>query len=366
MKNKYIIGYERDTYAEVRLFLNKCSNAEYLKVESSFDTDEYPLFGKVAVKNSSTIDKSDTIDFVHYFNQVNFGNMPFITTFETIFPRSFNNNDYKILAYEACKNKCKKIIAFSQATYDIQAEHLKRVLPEEFETLMNKTVILHPPQELISNKIDRFSHIKTLKFIFVGGDFFRKGGVPMLRALKVIRNNHDINLTIISDLKIKHNVTQSSEKDLEEVIKFIHDNSDWINWHKRLPNDEVLKIISEHHIGFLATLAETYGYSVLEMQAAGVPVITTNIRALPETNSLDEGWVINIPFRNGLQSSSTRKDIDNLYDHMTHQIIAIVENIIQDKNQLLTKSINSIQKINKYHNHKRYSDSLSSIYESCL
>lgn len=48
----------------------------------------------------------------------------------------------------------------------------------------------------------------------------------------------------------------------------------------------------ECDVGMLPSYAETYGYSVLEFQAAGRPVITTNIRAFPEINNNECGWVI--------------------------------------------------------------------------
>ena len=50
--------------------------------------------------------------------------------------------------------------------------------------------------------------------------------------------------------------------------------------------------MSSCDVGLLPTWAESYGYSVLEMQACGLPVVTTNIRALPETNVC--GWKVKL------------------------------------------------------------------------
>jgi glycosyltransferase involved in cell wall biosynthesis len=64
-----------------------------------------------------------------------------------------------------------------------------------------------------------------------------------------------------------------------------------------------LELLQESHIALLPTYADTYGYFVLEAQATGCPVISTNIRALPEINPPHCGWNIEIPLdkRNNAQ-----------------------------------------------------------------
>ena len=57
----------------------------------------------------------------------------------------------------------------------------------------------------------------------------------------------------------------------------------------------MLELLSGSHIGLLPSFAETYGYVVLEMQAAGVPVVTTDIRAFSEVNPDECGWRIRTP-----------------------------------------------------------------------
>ncbi|WP_125140102.1 glycosyltransferase family 4 protein [Clostridium transplantifaecale] len=45
----------------------------------------------------------------------------------------------------------------------------------------------------------------------------------------------------------------------------------------------------------LPTFADTYGYSLLEMQACGLPVVSTNVRAMPEINDNECGWIAKLP-----------------------------------------------------------------------
>lgn len=49
------------------------------------------------------------------------------------------------------------------------------------------------------------------------------------------------------------------------------------------------------HVGLLQTWSDTYGYSVLEFQACACSVITTDLRALPEINNNEVGWLIELP-----------------------------------------------------------------------
>lgn len=69
----------------------------------------------------------------------------------------------------------------------------------------------------------------------------------------------------------------------------------WINYYESLPNKVVLEKCKEATVGLLPSVADTYGYTVLEMQAAGCPVVTTNVRAFPETNNEDCGWICRLP-----------------------------------------------------------------------
>jgi glycosyltransferase involved in cell wall biosynthesis len=62
-----------------------------------------------------------------------------------------------------------------------------------------------------------------------------------------------------------------------------------------MPNEEVIKLLIYSHIGLFSTYDDPYGYSILEAQVAGCPVITTNIKAIPEINNNEIGWLIDLP-----------------------------------------------------------------------
>ena len=83
----------------------------------------------------------------------------------------------------------------------------------------------------------------------------------------------------------------------EDMLRYkqILTSADRITYYESLPNSEVLELCKKAHIGLLPTMADTYGYSVLEMQSCGCAVISTDIRALPEMNNEECGYIVSVP-----------------------------------------------------------------------
>jgi len=181
------------------------------------------------------------------------------------------------------------------------------------------------------------------------------------------KNNYDIELIIISSLAINNYVTKEFANDIQHVRLLIHENKDWIKYFSRLENYEVLEWMKKSHVGLLLTYADTYGYAVLEFQAAGCPVVSTNIRALPEINSNDNGWIIKIP-KNYLGEAiySTKEDRLIIRNLIREGLEQVVHEIFSDKKIILEKSKNSIININKNHSIQNYSKKMSEIYRKAL
>ena len=319
MENKIKVGYLNNFYPEKRCIIDKIESIKYEKINYYDDWNKlyYNLLRKFKIKKENlkqfvfSSNKNYDIDILHTFNSICKINTPWITTFETLIPRNMNTHNYhqEIKKYYIDKevkkqiqllnsSNCKKIIAISNCSLLIQKDFLREFDKDLEKQLSKKMTILHPPQEMLTNisEIEKKyeKELKEIKFIFVGNDFFRKGGEEIVKVFIKLKKQYPIKLTIISNLNINDYATLSTKKDKERILKLIKDNSDWINLYSNIPNKDVLEIIKQHNIGLLPTFADTYGYSVLEMQASGVPVITTNIRALSEINNDECGWIINI------------------------------------------------------------------------
>jgi len=265
------------------------------------------------------------IECVHLFNQISLDNtMNWISQFETELPRYITPT---LRAVKAIADKrCKAILPLSKCAYKLEMNWLAS-FPESYKDKISKKMkVLHPPQELlVKSVLDKHKNDKLI-FIFVGNDFFRKGGMEMLNAFEIF--NGKLKLIIISWMNINDYVTHSTIEQKGFTLDYFSKNSDWIDFYNGLPENEVLQIIKNSDIGLLPTKDDTYGYSVLEMQASGVPVISTDIRALPEINNNNCGWLIPVTKNEyGTALFSNEQELSNLSREIEEGLHSILVDI---------------------------------------
>lgn len=121
-----------------------------------------------------------------------------------------------------------------------------------------------------------------------------KGGRELIQVLSEFEDLYDFKLTLVSSLLYDDYFTHTPYEGMAEYREMIR-NKAWIDYYETLPNEKVLEKCKQANVGLLPSVGDTYGYSVLEMQAAGCPVITTNIRAFPEIDSEECGWICSLP-----------------------------------------------------------------------
>jgi glycosyltransferase involved in cell wall biosynthesis len=392
-----IIGYTADNYATRRTVINILNDTYYKKVWDEFslfrlgaaglnclargrlDTyDLYPQFNDYGINR---------VDLLHFFNVVSYGPTPWITTFETIVPRfrctlkchqgpepSFSPLKHEKKIRKALESmlsgSCKRIIAISECNAKIQKSFLDN-FAEYKNSIENKILVMHPPQKLLlSQDADKGLSVgESLRFMFVGASFFRKGGMELIETCNYLREryNYPIELTIISSLIIDNYATKEGMEDIKKAMRFIQENCNWIKWFPQLPNHEVIKLMQQSHIGLLPTYADTYGYSVLEFQAAGCPVITTNVRALPEINNNDRGWLIEIPTNHlGEAIYTTIEQRLHISDLIRNGLKRYIHEIFADRNVISTKSHNALLAIKQQHSPDDYASKTRSIYRQAL
>jgi glycosyltransferase involved in cell wall biosynthesis len=308
-------------------------------------------------------------DIYHFFNSISLGKTPWIVTFESFLPRWGTKTDkyFKFGMKKLASKSCVRLLPFSKNTYDIQCRYLEN-FPQYKDTIQDKMVVLHPPQKvLIHDYQSKQTDPNSINFVMVGHQFFRKGGMEVLRAFdRLIEKKLPIKLCIISGFT-KDYLNLYSESKIMEAGKIIEKHNKNISHFTSLPNDQVMSIIKNSHIGLLPTYADTYGYFVLESQACGCPVITTNVRSLPEINDNSVGWVIKIPkdeWGNGdVWKPDKRPAISRLIEENLYQII----NAIVDKPQgIKEKGKRSIQRIIKHHNIDDRAKELEKIYDETV
>lgn len=387
------IGYINDFYPERRCIINKVKDIKYKKINYYDDYNKlyHKILKKININKSNMKEfvfsstKKYDVDIIHTFNSLcDVKNIPWVTTFETLVPRNANTRNFhqQIQNYKIDKeiekqlqlleaDDCKKIIALSNCSKEIQKSFLRKIDKTFSDKIIKKITVIPPPQELIvsrkeiENKFEK--GLKEIKFIFVGNDFFRKGGLETVKVLKKLKEKFEIKLTIVSSFNINDYATLSNNEDKEKMLQMIKSNQEWITSYTNIANEEVLELIRDHHIGLLPSFADTYGYSVLEMQAAGVPVVTTNIRALPEINNENCGWIVPIN-KNEFGEALYNKDEtrEKMRNDLEINMLKIIEDILTNKDTIKEKALNAITRIEKNHDPKQYANKLMDIYNEII
>lgn len=390
-----IVAYRFDHYSPVRNVVGIVPGIQYIKAKDLFarvNASAHALNRLAKREIISTFDLNNQfydlnfnkVDILHLFNGISYGNTPWVSTFETVLPRFRSvvqvarldatalQRDRKLhRAMDALAGPhCKCLIAMSACAAQIQTELLAK-FDRHKEDVQNKINVMQPPQDLL---VLRFEDKQVdldgrIRFMFVGSAFFRKGGREIVDTLHKLRDQHhyDIELIIISNFQSDGYAVPVTSEMIERIKAFIRDNQDWVKYYPQLPNTEVLELMKKAHIGLLPTYADTYGYSVLEFQAAGCPVISTNVRALPEMNDNEMGWMIEVP-KNHLGEAfyATESDRMSLSEAICIGLEKAVHEIFTDRSIILQKAGKSILSIEHSHSRIDFATRMNNIYLDAL
>jgi glycosyltransferase involved in cell wall biosynthesis len=389
-----IVKYRYEHYSTARNIVGVVPEAEYIKVNDNIAGLNWAArrINRMAGRELISIFDSNNqfndlglnkVDVIHFFNGISYAHTPWVSTFETILPRfrsvvqrshgekpdfKDSKEERKVRkAFEALAGPdCKKLIAMSKCSANFQKDLLDH-FADYRERIEEKLVVIQPPQPvLVSQFEDKSVTLRgKVKFMFVGSAFFRKGGMEIVETLGRLRETcgYDIELTLVSSFKIENYATRETPLDVERAKKLVSENVDWIRHFPQLPNRDVIDLMKVSHIGLLPTYADTYGYSVLEFQATGCPVISTDVRALPEMNNNDLGWLIEVPKnRLGEAIYTTPANRQEIHESISAGLEAAVHAIFADPEMIRAKSNKAIANIRKNYNSEDRAARLREIY----
>jgi glycosyltransferase involved in cell wall biosynthesis len=152
------------------------------------------------------------------------------------------------------------------------------------------------------------------------------------------------------------------------MVERFRENADWITHYPWLTNQEVLEEIRHSDVGLLPSFAETYGYSVLEFQASGRPVITTDVRAFPEINNDNCGWLIPVRKQEigGEAFYGSLEERLRLSSDIERGLRAVLDEIIGNPEVVLTKGVRSLMRVQAEHNPVCYGKRIETVYKETL
>lgn len=369
-------------YPQTRLVMNKVPGVDYTWIQNYIN----PLLKRYGCFEVWKPLFDFGVTGYHTVNTVMLTDKPWCVSFEDYVPRgsmeefwetAYWGHDVKKpckridrMVEAIAKDNCKCLMALSECNLKMQQDFYRNYCsPEVVEKLIAKTILLKVPQATLVDAPHVHKKGEKIKFCFVGNDFFRKGGLEMISAMRELRKKRtDFEFYLVTKLESTGNYALYNCKDTPDeensIREYVLRESSWIHYQTNVPNQKVLELIKSCDVGLLPTWNDTYGYSVLEMQACGVPVITTNVRALPETNT--NGWFVELDtnhngevliFDNWNLKKKTRES-------MISQLYSIIDDICEHPDQIYNKAQASLEYIKTKHSPESYAESLKSIYST--
>lgn len=395
------IGILSKNYAAQRLFLDKLPECQYKDVRFynwCLWKNAYlwglKAIGKLKMSPEEMVAKlfydfkmiiPTGCDVFHFFNCINLGkHSKWVISVESGVPwpvsvtrcvesedadlSSIAQDKYVERRIKALANSnCLGLLALSHCTENIQREIIKQ-FPQYESIIAKKMITLLPPQKLIIGDVLEkgvtWIEEEPLTFIYVGSDFYRKGGRETVLVLSELHKRYSFKLILISSMAVDEKRYMRTENDEKESKCLIEKNKDWIEYYDRLPNTEVLEKMKKAHVCLLPTWMDTFAYSVLEAQACGTPVISTSLRALTEINNENVGWLIDVPV-NRLNNPLhlTKEQQDNFSEKLLNGLYDKVEYVLQHREEIKDKAMKCLVKIKDYHSPQKYEEKLRMVYQ---
>lgn len=395
------IGILSKNYAAQRLFLDKLPECQYKDVRFynwCLWKNAYlwglKAIGKLKMSPEEMVAKlfydfkmiiPTGCDVFHFFNCINLGkHSKWVISVESGVPWPVSvtrcveseNADLSSIAQDKyverrikalANSNCLGLLALSHCTENIQREIIKQ-FPQYESIIAKKMITLLPPQKLVINDVKEkevtWSEEVPLTFIYVGSDFYRKGGRETVLVLSELHKRYSFKLILISSMAVDEKRYMRTENDEKESKCLIEKNKDWIEYYDRLPNTEVLEKMKKAHVCLLPTWMDTFAYSVLEAQACGTPVISTSLRALTEINNENVGWLIDVPvnrLNNPLHLTKEQQDIFS--EKLLNGLYDKVEYVLQHREEIKDKAMKCLVKIKDYHSPQKYEEKLRMVYQ---
>ena len=227
-------------------------------------------------------------DLIHGFNRIPLNAKPFVLGFESHLPRvwGLEKSAYEQFLYgNLLSRRCRRIVAISRHAAGNFHEGVAsaRLSGDAREKLLSKLEVRYPNLVVPAAASDKPRLEDGLIATFVGGHFGRKGGGVVVRMAELARSlGLPIRFNIVSSLQAGGAIwtDPSREGFFEPYFKLLDQPN--ITHFTTLPNADVQRLLGQSHVVLLPTLADTFGFSVLEAMAVGTPALATAQAALPE------------------------------------------------------------------------------------
>jgi glycosyltransferase involved in cell wall biosynthesis len=240
-----------------------------------------------------------SFDLVHAFNRIPAGRRPFVIGFESHLPRAFGIEGGRLwnwMTEALASDRCRGIVAISEFSRRMfLAQHARATRSGTARAALSGKLHMRFPNLALPPEVDliRVEHDDTIRLVFVGNHFARKGGcVAVVMADLARARGIPLVLEVVSRLEMGGAIwTDPSDSEvLQPYLKLLAQTN--VRVHRDLANAEVLELLRRAHMSVLTTFGDTFGYSALESLANGTPVLATRQGALPEVIAHGENGIL--------------------------------------------------------------------------
>jgi glycosyltransferase involved in cell wall biosynthesis len=318
-----------------------------------------------------------SFDLAHFVNKIPVALAKnWLVTFESALPRMFPPTEplRRHLRCQLLSPACLAIVAMSNWALS----SFKRINAGwgGLGAVLAKSHVLHPAIPVLAPAPRKLGRGETIRLSFVGNNFARKGGIVALRlASRALAEGLPLQIHIVSSKMI----VSGSHTDHPDPERYQADLKHLglpnIVFHGAMNNQQVLELMGICHLNLLPTLHDTYGFSVLEGFAQGLPAITSDICALPEfvlpaPAANANGYLLRLPKdeRNcwsHVEESCTPEywdQLDQAFACITEQALVHLRGLAANPGQLEELSRCALAGIEQRHNPLLLAQALDVIY----
>jgi glycosyltransferase involved in cell wall biosynthesis len=200
---------------------------------------------------------------------------------------------------------------------------------------------------------------------FVGGHFFRKGGLALLHAFQRLRRHgSNMRLNVVSSMQLCGWRDQFATPAVRREAMNILESTPGITYWKRLPAPDVMRLLQDSDIGVLPSYGETYGYSILEAMAHGCAAVVPGVSPFTEFVSDDSGILLETPVTraDGFVSMDFGVGHEQLHQCLVESLVSALGRLENNPPGLRQKGIAALQRISDHHCPLRAAAYLEEVY----
>ena len=167
-------------------------------------------------------------------------------------------------------NNCHGVIFNSVYAEEI----IKPYLKSDVQT----KVIHHGVNETFRCAPRKQSKTDDLSILYISDFYPYKNQEVVIQAVDNLRKSNNLNLK----LNLIGKINYDAQKRVNKILKSIDNSSNWLTFHNRVTNENLRTHFLANDIFIFASSVESFGHTLVEAMAAGMPIICSDKRPMKD------------------------------------------------------------------------------------